>query len=213
MGPESGTGKPQGVAAVGLLPQCLHTITSAGQTSTQVGETVCVPHSVWGFLLYNSLMSSNWYNVLLHSLPISSMQVCVRPWSRDVSLTVPTQAANLSAAPGSSCPALSPHWAGVDHDPEEGHCGAGCSHIQWCDWLMECFLCKPRCSSEISTSIMYFFSLRWNVAKWSWVMDHRRAAGLLASSLQVPLFTCNLQFTHFRCRTKLVHDCLCVGMS
>lgn len=173
VGPESGAGKPQGVVAVGLLPQCLQTITNAGQTSTQVGETVGVSHSVWGFLFSTIYWCLQIAIMCSCSHCQSLMQVCVRPRSRDVSLTLPTQAADLSAAPGSSCPTLSPHWAGVDHDPEKGHCGSGCAHIQRCDWLMEleCCLCKPRCSFELSTSIMYFFlsdeTLTSEVESWT----------------------------------------------
>lgn len=64
---------------------------------------------------------------------LTSLQVCVRPWSRNVSLAVPTQTADLSAAASSSCPTLPPHRAGVDRYPEKGHHGSGRAHIQRCD--------------------------------------------------------------------------------
>lgn len=60
-------------------------------------------------------------------------QVCVRPWSGNVQLTVPTQTADLSAAASSNCPTLSPYRAGVDGYPEKGHHGSGRAHIQRCD--------------------------------------------------------------------------------
>lgn len=53
-----------------------------------------------------------------------------------------------------------------------------------------------------------FFFLRWNVDKWSGVVDHRRAAGLVASSLQVTLLYATCLYTN-----NVAYDCLCVGMS
>lgn len=66
---------------------------------------------------------------------LSPVQVCVWLRSRGVPLTVPTQTADLSAAASSHCPKLPTHPAGVDHQPEEGHHAAGCTHIQRWDWL------------------------------------------------------------------------------
>lgn len=37
MGPAAGAGEAEGLAAAGLLPQCLLAITDTGQTSAQVG--------------------------------------------------------------------------------------------------------------------------------------------------------------------------------
>lgn len=42
MGPAAGAAKSEGLAAAGLLPQCLHPITDTGQTSAQVRATLLV---------------------------------------------------------------------------------------------------------------------------------------------------------------------------
>lgn len=145
-------------------------------------------------------------------------QVCVRPWSRNVPLTVPTQTADLSAAASSSCPTLSPHWAGVDCYPEKGHRGSGRAHIQRCDGQEGAWKLFVQTQMFISTICLhhlfffFFFFLRWNADKWSGVMDHRRAAGLVASSLQVtPLYVQCVYLPSIY--NNVAYDCLCVGMS
>lgn len=92
-----------------------------------------------------------------------------------------------------------------------------CTHstVRWTGGSMEAVCANPDVHLNYlppSPFFFFFFFLRWNADKWSGVMDHRRAAGLVASSLQVtPLYVQCVYLPSIY--NNVAYDCLCVGMS
>ena len=66
IGPTGGAEQSEGLAATGLLPQCLHSLTNAWQTPAQVGATLWLTCQ-WGSIFIDYAKYS-WYKVMLQCI-------------------------------------------------------------------------------------------------------------------------------------------------